>query len=164
MIAVRRMPAMNRAFRVGMMLLTAVAGTLASSGPATAEEAQSGHADLARRLAEDVVAGQGAEHLDAWSRSVIERALERAAAPTGVPTTAPEGTPLPRSRDAVAVVPKGAATAEVLVFTSLAVPAASWRAAARDGAPDRRPAGAPRGGGGEPPGDSPADRHPPGRR
>ena len=127
MIAVVRQPAMNRARRVGMMLLAAVAGTLASSGPATAEEAQSGHADLARRLAEDVVAGHGSEPLGAWSRSVIERALERAAAPEGTP-------PLPRGRDAVAVVPKGAARAEVLVFTSLAVPAASWRGAARDAA------------------------------
>ena len=105
---------MTFAFHICALLLAVSAGILAPTGPAAAEEAQSGHADLARQLAEDVVAGQGAEHLDAWSRSVIERALERAAAPTGVPM--------------------GTATAEVLVFTSLAVPAASWRAAARDAA------------------------------
>ncbi len=125
---------MTFAFHICALLLAVSAGILAPAGPAAAEEAQSGHADLARQLAEDVVAGQGAEHLDAWSRSVIERALERAAAPAGVPTTAPEGTPLPRGRDAAAAVPMGTATAEVLVFTSLAVPAASWQAAARDAA------------------------------
>ena len=129
------MPAMNCALRVGMVLLAGVAGIPACSGPAAAEEAQSGHADLARRLAEEVIAGQGAEPPGDWRRSVIERALERAGAAVGVPTTASEGTPaLPRGRDVVAAVPKGTAAAEVLVFTSLAVPAASWRAAARDAA------------------------------
>ena len=117
---------MTFAFHICALLLAVSAGILAPAGPAAAEEARSGHADLARQLAEDVVAGQGAEHLGDWSRSVIERAVERAGAA--------EGTPLPRDRDAAAGVPKGTATAEVLVFTSLAVPAASWQAAARDAA------------------------------
>ena len=114
------------ALRFCALLLVGVAGMLVSAGPASAEDAQSGNADLARRLADDVVAGQGAEPLGAWSQSVIERALERAVAPEGT-------SPLPRDRDAVAAAPNGA-TAEVLLFTSLAVPAASWRAAARDAA------------------------------
>ena len=103
-----------RALRASALLLAGSAGILVASGQTAAEDALPGYADLARQLAEDVVAGQGAEPLGAWSRSVIERAVERAGAAAGVP--------------------KGTATAEVLLFTSLAVPAASWRAAARDAA------------------------------
>ena len=134
MIAAYRMPAMNCALRIGMVLLAGAVGIPASADPATAEDAQSGHRGLARQLAEDVVSGQGAEPLGAWSRSVIERALERASKDAG-----------PASDDAVTASPvfrrhagtdrsKSTATAEVLVFTSLVVPAASWRAAARDAA------------------------------
>ena len=103
-----------RALRASALLLAGGAGILVASGQTAAEDASPGYADLARQLAEDVVAGQGAEPLGDWSRSVIERAVERAGAAAGVPN--------------------GTATAEVLVFTSLAVPAASWRAAARDAA------------------------------
>ncbi len=109
------MPAMNAALRVGMVLL---AGALASAVPAVAEEAQSGHADLARELAEEISAGSANETLDAWSRAVIERALEGAGPAAAAPPPTSERVP----------------SAEVLLFTSLAVPAASWRAAARDAA------------------------------
>ena len=109
------MPAMNAALRVGMVLL---AGALASAVPAVAEEAQSGHADLARELAEEISAGSADETLDAWSRAVIERALEGAGPVAAAPPPTSERVP----------------SAEVLLFTSLAVPAASWRAAARDAA------------------------------
>ncbi len=107
----------------------------ASAGPAAAEEAQSGHADLARQLAEDISAGSAGETLDAWSQSVIERALGRAGADTGTPSGGEGAISLPVFRpNAGTDGSKGAGTAKVLLFTSLAVPAASWRAAAQDAA------------------------------
>ena len=128
------MPAMNAALGVGIVFLAGVAGILAYVGPASAEDAQSGTADLARRLAEEIVAGPAAEPLGDWSRSVIGRALERAGAAAIAPQPVPGSTPaLPQRPGSAPGVPDGA-TAEVLLFTSLAVPAASWRAAARDAA------------------------------
>ena len=108
-----------------MSLAATVAWALATGGPASAEEARAGHADLARELAEEVLAEPAAESPDAWTRVVIDRALERAAG-----TAVPPGFP----QHAGATEAKGSATAEVLLFTSLAVPAASWRASARDAA------------------------------
>ncbi len=112
-------------YRVRALLLAGSVWALAAPGLATANDAPAGHADLARKLAEAVSAGPAGDSLDAWSRSVIERAMERAAGATPLP-----GLP----RHAPPEVPKRAATAEVLLFTSLSVPAASWRAAARDAA------------------------------
>ena len=125
------MPAISDALRVGIVLL---AGALASAGPATAEEAQSGLADLARQLVEEVSGAPADDTLGAWSRSVIERALERAGTAAVAPQPVPGSVPaLPEGPDAPPGVPDGA-PAEVLLFTSLAVPAASWRASARDAA------------------------------
>ena len=117
------------------LLLAGGAWSLACSIPAAAEDARTGHADLARELAEEVAAGTAAESLDAWSKAVIERALGRAARNAGsargeVGTVPPFGLP----RHTGPGLSKGAPPAEVLLFTSLAVPAASWRAAARDAA------------------------------
>ncbi len=126
-----RLPAMNAAFRVGMVFL---ACALISAGPATAEESQSGHADLAHELAEEISAGAADDALGAWSRSVIERALSRAAGDAGlISDNADTLSPVSRP-NAGTLGSKGSATAEVLLFTSLAVPAASWQAAARDAA------------------------------
>ena len=125
---------MIAAFHICALLLAAGAGLLAPTGPAAAEEAQSGHADLARQLAEEISARPADETLGDWSRSVIERALERAGTEPG-PASDSAVAPSPMSRrHAGTDEAKGAVTAEVLVFTSLAVPAASWRAAARDAA------------------------------
>ena len=104
----------------------------------------------ARRLIEDVLGGKdddGGEGLGEWSRSVIEHTLGRAGetARTIVPGTdsgADSRTggsllPLPAERHArsLAGTADGRnATAEILVFTSLSVPAASWRQWARDAA------------------------------
>ena len=96
-------------------LLVAVAATLMCGSPASAEEANSSYADLARQLAEDAAALPGTEALDAWSRAVMERAL-------------------PAARDDAAAGARGAAPGEVLLFTSLSVPVASWRVSARDAA------------------------------
>ena len=121
------------ALRACAPLLAVGVGTLVSGGLTAAEEARSSQPALAREPVEDVSAGPGVEPLDAWSRSVIERALERAGtdAETALGEPAAISPPVLQRRTATDGA-KGAATAEVLLFTSLAVPAASWRAWARD--------------------------------
>ena len=102
----------------------------------------------AARLVDEVLrkaGGNGRESLGDWARDVVERALGRAgaAARQTVPgSRLGETSPLPAERHAgsLAGTRTGrAGTAEVLVFTSLSVPAASWRQwaheAARTGAP-----------------------------
>ncbi len=102
----------------------------------------------AGRLVEDVLrkaGGNDGESLGAWTRSIVERALERAGetARQTVPGSA-GGTaaPLPAERHAGNLAGNAAirgGAAEILIFTSLSVPAASWREwaheAARAGAP-----------------------------
>ena len=124
------------AFRAGLLFLAAGTGTLMSNVPAYAEEAHPGDADMARQLVEEVAAKSGGETLDAWSRTVIDRALERAATTGAGPVSGGAGTtPLPEFNRVVGGAGSmGPGTAEVLLFTSLSVPAASWRAAARDAA------------------------------
>ena len=125
---------MTFAFHICALLLAVSAGILAPAGPAAAEEAQSGHADLARQLAEEISARPADETLGDWSRSVIERALERVGTDAGPASdNAVPSSPMSR-RPAGTDEAKGGATTEVLVFSSLAVPVASWRAAARDAA------------------------------
>ncbi|MDE0256706.1 MAG: type-F conjugative transfer system pilin assembly protein TrbC [Rhodospirillaceae bacterium] len=89
--------------------------------------------------------GNGRESLRAWSRSIIDRALDpaRGTARQTVPGSAGQSTaPLPAESHAEHVAGDAygrGGTAEVLIFTSLSVPAASWRQwagdAARSGAP-----------------------------
>ncbi len=106
----------------------------------------------AARLVEEVLrkaGGNGGESLGSWSRSIIGRALERAGesarqtVPGSGSGTGPGSTALlPAERHAGSLAGNAAGrggTAEVLIFTSLSVPAASWRQwareAARTGAP-----------------------------
>ncbi|MYG52852.1 MAG: hypothetical protein F4204_11050 [Rhodospirillaceae bacterium] len=100
----------------------------------------------ARRLADEAIrkaGGNDRESLGAWSRSVIDRALERAGegARQTVPGSAGQSTgPLPAERHAGRLAGKTAghgATAEIFIFTSLSVPAASWRQWAREAARTR---------------------------
>ncbi len=110
-------------------LLLAAAWNLASAGLAAAQSERPVQAELAEEISSVPVG----EPLDTWSQSVIEQALQRAGAAVGVTAALPAGAPmLPRERSTAA--PARPATAEVLLFTSLAVPAASWQAAARDAA------------------------------
>ena len=98
-----------------------------------------------RDLAAEVLRKAGDDELGAWTRSVIGRALERAgaAARQTVPGSPGEAAaPLPAERQAARMADGHARrgnTAEILLFTSLSVPAASWRQwageAARIGAP-----------------------------
>ena len=99
----------------------------------------------ARDLAAEVARKAGNDELGAWTRSVIERALKRAGdtARQTVPGSPGEtAAPLPAERQAARMADGHARrgnTAEILLFTSLSVPAASWRQwagdAARIGAP-----------------------------
>ena len=98
----------------------------------------------AARLVEDVLrkaGGNDGESLGAWTRSIVERALERAGgtARQTVPAATGSTAPLPAERYAGDLSSPRSGTAEVLIFTSLSVPAASWRQwareAARSGAP-----------------------------
>ncbi len=96
------------------------------------------------RLVEEVLrkaGGSGEDSLGSWSRSILDRALERAGE-TARQTIPGSTAPLPAERHAESLAGNAAGrggTAQILIFTSLSVPAASWRQwareAARSGAP-----------------------------
>ena len=124
-------------------LLTAVVGLAGCCTAASAQETPPPE-DAARDLAAEVMRKAGDGDLGAWTRSILDRALERAseAARQTVPGSESPGSPgrsdpLPAERHAGALAEGTAGrggTAEVLIFTSLSVPAASWRQWARDAA------------------------------
>ena len=90
----------------------------------------------AGRLVEDVLrraGGNGGGSLGAWTRSVIDRALDKAGE-TARQTVPGQAAPLPAERHVDALAARRPASADVLIFTSLSVPAASWRQWARDAA------------------------------
>ena len=104
--------------------------------PAMAQETPSPEAS-ARDLAAEVLRKAGDGDLGTWTRSVIDRALGRAgeAARQTVPGSSGETpAPLPAERHAPSLAAGRANTPEILLFTSLSVPAASWRQWARDAA------------------------------
>ena len=127
------------------VLLLAAAFCLAGCcGPASAQETLSPET-AARDLAAEVLRKAGDGDLGAWTRSILDRSLERAgeaARQTPPGATGPSTDPLPAERHAAGIAagaPGRSGAAEVLIFTSLTVPAASWRQwareAARTGAP-----------------------------
>ena len=84
----------------------------------------------AARLVEEVLRKAGNGDLGEWSRSILDGALERAGETARQTTSAPSGgttAPLPAERLAPSLAGGRPATAEILVFTSLSAPAASWR-------------------------------------
>ena len=104
----------------------------AGCGPARADGPAPSPEDRARNLAAEVLREAGDGALGEWTRSVIDRALERAgeaAAETGASPA-----PLPAERHAAGLGQSRPHTAETLVFMSLAVPEAAWRQWARDAA------------------------------
>ncbi len=130
----------NRRFRT-VLLLTAALVLTACCGPVRAEELPrvSTPDEDAGRLVEEVLRkadGNDGETLGEWTRDVIERALGRAgaAARQTAPGRSGETPPLPAERHAGELSGPRSGTAEVLVFTSLSVPAASWRQWAREAA------------------------------
>ena len=111
--------------------LAALAGALLLAGccaPVRADGAPSSAEDQARDLAAHILREAGGDGLGEWTRSVIERAAEARRRFRG--RDGPRPLPGERHAPALAVARRG--TAEVIVFTSLSVPAASWRQSARD--------------------------------
>ena len=111
--------------------------------PVRADEPGTADPDAdAARLVEEVLRNAGANgegSLGEWSRSILDRALKRAgeAARQTVPSRSGETSPLPAERHAAGIgggAAGRAGTAEILIFTSLSVPAASWRQWAREAA------------------------------
>ena len=93
----------------------------------------------ARDLVDEVLSEAGGNELGEWTRSIIERALERAgdAARQTVPGKSRGTVSLPaerHARRAVEGLSGRANSAEVILFTSLSVPAASWREWAHEAA------------------------------
>ena len=124
-----------------VLFLTALLLAAGWSGTPRAEEMpRVADADRnAARLVEEVLrkaGGNDGESLGAWTRSIVERALERAGE-TARQTTPGSTAPLPAERHAGSLAGNAAGrggTAEILIFASLSVPAASWRQWARDAA------------------------------
>ena len=112
--------------------------------PASAQETSASPEVSARDLAAEVVRKAGDSDLGDWTRSIIDRALKRAgeaarqsAGQTGPgssgETVAPLSAERLAARTADGLSGRGN-TPEILLFTSLSVPASSWRQWARDAA------------------------------
>ena len=123
-----------------VLLLTAALLLGACACPVRADEKpQTGTPEAdASRLVEEVLRKAGNGGLADWTRSIMDRALERAGEAAGQ-TVPGQSRPLPAERHADTIAARRPASAEVLIFTSLSVPAASWRQwagdAARSGVP-----------------------------
>ena len=126
-----------------ILLLTALLLAAGWFGPVHAEEERAPNVDPdVTGLVEEVLrkaGGDDGESLGAWTRSIVERALERAGetARQTVPGRSGETSPLPAERHAASLAGTRAGrtgTAEILIFTSLSVPATSWRQWAREAA------------------------------
>ena len=138
----KAMTTLSSPFRTAL-LLTAMLVLGACACPARADDMPTANPEAeASRLVEEVLRKAGDGDLGEWTRSTMSRALERAGetARQSVPESSGEpALPLPAERHADAFAGKRPASAEVLIFTSLSVPAASWRQwahdAARTGAP-----------------------------
>ena len=128
--------------RQGLVAVFLLAALLAAGLPDPVRADETGTADPdadAARLVEEVLRKAGANgegSLGEWSRSIVERALKRAGetARQTVPEQSGESPPLPAERHAGELSGPRAGTAEILIFTSLSVPAASWRQWARESA------------------------------
>ena len=142
------LPALNRpsTVRSGSIVAGFVCVLLlgACACPARAGEAAPGAEESVRDLAAEVLRKAGDGGLGDWTRSIIDRALKRAgeaarqSAGQTVPGSSREtAAPLPAERHAARTaegLSRRGSTPEVLLFTSLSVPAASWRQWARDAA------------------------------
>ena len=137
-------------FRNVAIFLAAALLLAACCAPVRADDARPGAGPgdaasaAARTLVDEVLrkAGGGGDHsgddLGEWTRSMIERALERAGkdadnAASGATGTSPA--PLPAERHAARTAAGLAGrpnSAEIIVFTSLSIPAPSWRQWSRE--------------------------------
>ena len=125
------------------VLILAVAVLLAACcRPALAQETPPSPEAFARDLAAEVLRKAGDGDLGDWTRSIIDRALKRAGETARQTLPGSPSSPLPAERQAARTADGLSGrgnTPEILLFTSLSVPAASWRQwagdAARIGAP-----------------------------
>ncbi len=127
-----------------VLFLTALLLAAGGSGTARAEEApRAGTPDAdAARLVEEVLrkaGGDDGESLGAWTRSILDRALERAGESARQTVPGRSTAPLPAERHAGELSDPRSGTAEILIFMSLSVPAASWRQWAREAAASGAP-------------------------
>ena len=141
------LPALNRAgaVRIGSLAAGLACALLlgACACPARAGDPAPGAEESVRDLAAEVLrkaGGNGDDGLGDWTRSIIDRALKRAgetARQTVPGASGGAAAPLPAERHARGLAGDLQArpdSAEILLFTSLSVPAASWRQWARDAA------------------------------
>ena len=124
-----------------VLLLTGALLAAGWSGAVRAgEERAPAPGTQASRLVDEVMGKAGGDDLGEWTRSILDRALNRAgetARQTVPGTPGRSADPLPAERHAARVeggVAGRGGTAEILIFTSLSVPAASWRQWAHDAA------------------------------
>ena len=126
---------------VGLVVLTLCTGPAWSDDPAVKPDGAA--LDAARNLAAEVMRGAGDGDLAAWTRDIMDRALERAGEAAreaaGSTETGPgaSSAPLPAERHAARIGKNLAGrpdSGELLVFMSLSVPAASWTQWAREAA------------------------------
>ena len=135
-MTIAKSPKQLRGVCVAAVLAVLLAGCCR---PVLADEMTPSAGDQARDLAAEVLRKSGSDDLADWTRSVIDRALERAgaAARQTVPGSSGGPAPLPGERHAGALADGTTgreSTADVLIFASLSVPAASWRQWAREAA------------------------------
>ena len=126
------------------LILAATLHLAACCRPALAQEEPPSPEASASDLAAQVLRKAGDGDLGDWTRSIVERALKRAgeaarqSAGQTVPGSSREtAAPLPAERHAARTADGLAGrgnTPQILLFTSLSVPAASWRQWARDAA------------------------------
>ena len=122
-------------FLTGMLLAAGWSGSIL----AAEERALNPDAD-ATRLVEEVLRRAGSDDLGDWTRSIMKRALDQAgetARQTAPGRSGLSAPPLTAEHHAGALAGSAAGrggTAEILIFTSLSVPAASWRQWAWDAA------------------------------
>ena len=136
----KTMTTLSSPFRTAL-LLTAMLALGACACPVRAGEMPAaGPEDDASRLVEEVLRKAGDGDLGEWTRSIMDRALKRAgetARQTVPGTSGPATAPLPAERHAEGLAGGMIARneeAEILIFTSLSVPAASWAQWAHDAA------------------------------
>ena len=125
-------------FRTALLLTAAlILGACACPARADGSPRTGTHDADAGRLVEEVLrkaGGNDPDSLGAWTRSILDRALEKSGE-TARRTIPGQVTPLPAERHAAGIAEGRIArkgSADVLIFISLSVPAASWRQWAHD--------------------------------
>ena len=134
MLSPLNLPGIDRRLRIaaGVMGLLVLGACVCSARADETPPTGTPEAD-AGRLVEEVLRKAGGDDLGAWTRGVIDRALDKAGK-TARQTVPGQTVPLPAERHVDALAARRPASADVLIFTSLSVPVASWRQWARDAA------------------------------